>query len=87
MSNLVSPIAGPPAEHSLQRLRLALSKVVAAWRGEAGWLCYELILMASTIMRLEKLSSAERRHAMTEIVEKVLSVQDKREKETADAQH
>ena len=86
MSNIRTPTGGAAADHDLQRLRLALSKVVGLWRGEAGWLVYELILMASTIMRLEKLDSAERRHAMTEIMEKVLSVQDKREKETADAQ-
>jgi hypothetical protein len=73
---------GPPSDPAIRLLRRALTKVVAAWRGDAGYLVYELMLAAATLMRIEGLNATERKHAMDEIVTKVLSIQLRREQET-----
>jgi hypothetical protein len=76
----------PPSDPAIQRLRVAISKVVTSWPGAAGYLVYELMLAAATLTRLEGLDSKHRRKALTDVLERVLAIQDRREQEKARAE-
>lgn len=77
----------PPTSPAIQRLRVAISKVVTSWPGAAGYLVYELMLAAATLTRLEGLDAGNRRHALTQVLERVLEIQNKREQESTHDRH
>lgn len=77
----------PPSNPAIQRLRVAISKVVTSWPGAAGYLVYELMLAAATLTRLEGLDAQNRKHALSKVLERVLEIQIRREEEKARAQH
>lgn len=69
----------PPSSHAVQRMRLMISKTVAAWPGPVGYLVYELMHAAAALTRAEGLGSAARRESLTKILERALQLQDQRE--------
>ena len=83
MSENQGPL-GPPSDPAIAELRRAITEACRTWKGEPGYLVYELLLAAATITRLSGLKDAARRRVLAESMSKACDIQLKREAEQRD---
>lgn len=85
MSKNQAPL-GPPSDPAIAELRRAITKACRTWKGEPGYLVYELLLAAATITRIAGLKDEGRRRVLSESLAKALDIQNQREAESRDRQ-